>query len=294
MKNKINHLIALITRQITGFPIWSSLEIDIQSACNRDCIFCPRHLDRSGIRKDANGNPTYQRMPTEQVYRIIDQAVALGFRGRTKLHRLSEGLLDARYLEFARYIKARGLHLKDDTNGDVLRKNPDLCQKLDGLVDQLTIGLYDYTNEMEKQKEILFWKSKFQKTELVFSLPNEYCIIRQGSKIYAEVTKKAEVLELPCKQPFQFLLIRYDGQVSLCCEDDLCQFNLGNAFTHSLLAIWWSAKHINIARTLQKAGGRHRFDRCSQCYFLQDRVSLLDRNKEFPLPDQPNIPRVLK
>jgi MoaA/NifB/PqqE/SkfB family radical SAM enzyme len=277
MKKLLHHLIALTLKHTTGFPLWTNLEIDIQSACNRDCEFCPRYNDRSGVRKDANGHQIIQKMPTDQVYRIIDQAHALGFQGKIKLHRLSEGLLDHRYLEFATYIKAKGLTLWEDTNGDVLRKNRELCTQLDGLIDHLTIGLYDYRNEPEKQQEMAFWRSKFKKTELAFSLPPEYCTIRQGSKIYGEVAKNPQALELPCNQPSYFLQIRYDGNVSLCCEDDGCHFDLGNAFTDSLVAIWWSYKHIKIARTLETAGGRHQFPHCSRCYRLQDRISLLSR-----------------
>lgn len=280
MAGHLRHLVAVILKHITGFPIWRSLEIDIQSACNRNCEFCPRYLDRSGVRKDAKGNPIHQKMPTDQIYRIIDQAHALGFSGKIKLHRLSEGLLDDRYLEFATYIKAKGLSLVEDTNGDVLRKNRDLCSKLDGLIAHLTIGLYDYSNDLEKQQEMFFWCGQFKKTKLAFSLPREHCIIRQGSEIYDSVLKDPAALERSCKQPSCFLHIRYDGNVSLCCDDDHCQFDLGNAFTDSLASIWWSYKHIKIARTLEKAGGRHYFPLCRNCYFSQDRVNLLSRSQE--------------
>lgn len=280
MTKLLRQLIARTLKSTSGFPLWHSLEIDIHSACNRDCDFCPRYLDRSGVRKDANGAPVHHKMPTHQVYRIIDQAHALGFRGKTKLHRLSEGLLDDRYLEFASYIKEKGLSLVEDTNGDILRKDRELCTRLDGLIDRLTIGLYDYRTELKKRQEMIFWHSRFKKTKLSFSLPREHCIIRQGSKFYGEVPKNPEALKLPCNQPSFFLHIRYDGNVSLCCEDDNCQFGLGNTFTDSLSTIWWSSKHIKIARTLKKTGGRRHFPLCNRCYFLQERVNLLARNSE--------------
>jgi len=252
MTRLLRQIIARTLKSKTGFPLWHSLEINIHSACNRDCDFCPRYLDRSGVRKDANGAPVYHKMPTHQVYRIIDQAHALGFSGKIKLHRLSEGLLDDRYLEFASYIKAKGLSLVEDTNGDILRKDLELCTRLDGLIDRLTIGLYDYRNELEKRQEMFFWSSRFKITRLSFSLPREHYIIRQGSKVYDEIPKNTAALELPCNQPSYFLHIRYDGNVSLCCEDDNCEFGLGNAITDSLIAIWWSYKHLKIARTLNK------------------------------------------
>jgi len=268
-------LIALVLKQSTHFPIWENLEIDIQSSCNRDCEFCPRYHDRSGVRKDEQGNQVIAKMPTEKVYDLIDQAHRLGFRGKIKLHRLSESMLDKRYVEFAKYIKEKGLRLLENTNGDVFKKNEALCEQLDGLIEHLTIGLYDYHNEAEKQAEIAYWQSKFTKTQLAFSTPPENCTIRQGAKIYFEAKKNPLALELPCPQPMKMMLVRYDGEVSLCCEDDQCHFDLGNAFEQSLQEIWWSRKHINIARTLQKSGGRHRFPRCSSCYNGQERINLL-------------------
>ncbi|MDM8562400.1 SPASM domain-containing protein [Candidatus Marithioploca araucensis] len=269
-------LIALILKRYSGFPIWTNLEIDIQASCNRDCEFCPRFLDRSGVRKDEHGKQILTKMSSDKVYNLIDQAHKLGFKGKIKLHRLSESLLDKRYVEFAEYIKLKGLRLLENTNGDVLKKNDALCAKLDGLIEHLTIGLYDYKNEREKQEEMAYWRSKFKKTEVAFSLPPDNCTIRQGSKVYFEVLKNPQALELPCTQPYRMILIRYDGNVSLCCEDDGCHFDLGNAFEQSIQEIWWSYKHIKIARTLEKQGGRHKFERCSRCYNGQKKVNLLE------------------
>jgi radical SAM protein with 4Fe4S-binding SPASM domain len=270
-------LIAFILKSITNFPIWTNLEIDIQSSCNRDCEFCPRFWDRSGVRKDAKGNQIIAKMPSEKVYNLIDQAHKLGFQGKIKLHRLSEGLLDKRYVEFAKYIKSKGLRLLENTNADVLRKNKALCAELDGLIEHLTIGLYDYKNEAEKQAEMVYWRNQFKKTEVQFSLPPENCIIRQGSKIYAEVIKNLKALDLPCSQPYRMMLIRYDGNVSLCCEDDGCHFDLGNVFEQSLQELWWSYKHLKITKMLAKPGGRHQFARCRQCYNSQERINLLTK-----------------
>jgi len=280
MKKILRRFIAHSLRHLVDFPLWNSLEVDIHSSCNRDCDFCPRYLDRSGARKDAAGNPVHRRMPTEQVYRIIDQADALGFRGRTKLHRLSEGLLDERYLEFATYIRGKGMTLVEDTNGDALRTNSALCASLDGLIQHLTIGLYDCRTEFEKQQQMFFWRNRFKKTRISFSLPREQCLIRQGSGIYDQAPKNRAVLGLPCNQPTNFLLIRYDGNVSLCCEDDHCRFALGNAFSEDLASIWWSWRHIVLARTLQKVGGRQRYGACRQCYLHQDRINLLDDGQQ--------------
>lgn len=255
--------------------MWSSLELELHAFCNRDCVFCPRYHDRSGVRKNAEGKSIMKQMPIKHVYNIINQANKLGYKGIIKLHRLSEPLIDPRYLEIATYIKNNTeMKLFDDTNGDILRKKPHLIPLLDGVVFGFTIGLYDVKTEEEKHNEMNYFRSVFKKSMIRFSLPQEACLIRQNSKIYDEVYKDTDALNLPCFQPQKFLHIRYDGNVSLCCEDDQCNFDLGNAFEQSIKDIWWSDKHIMLARELAKPGGRHKFNVCNTCYNAQDRVAL--------------------
>ena len=249
-----------------NFPIWETVEIDINSLCNRDCYFCPRFNDRSGIRKDEFGNKINKKMPTENVYYIIDELSRLRYSGRITFHRLSEPLLDSRYPEFVKYAKEKGMVVVDHTNGDVLRENVELCKLLDGLVDTFVVGLYDYKTGSEREELKEYWLNKFQKTEIKFSTPIEQPEIRINSKIYSETKKNKNIINLPCARRMSGLLIRYDGEVQLCCDDDACEFNLGNVFNQSLEEIWWSKKHIKIINDLQKPMSRHNHKLCSKCY----------------------------
>ena len=248
------------------FPIWEIVELDLQSLCNRNCNFCPRYNDRTGIRKDSTGRKINKKMPSEKVYSIIDELNNMGYKGRITFHRLSEPLLDSRYLEFVKYAVSRDLVVIDHTNGDILKKDDNLCKQLDGLVDTFVIGLYDYKNNSERKELESFWIRRFEKTKVQFSTPNEAPAIRQGSDLYNNVEKDKSILDLPCTRRLSGLLIRYDGEVSLCCEDDACEFELGNVFRQSIKDIWWSEKHINIVEDLQNAGSRHNYNLCSKCF----------------------------
>jgi radical SAM protein with 4Fe4S-binding SPASM domain len=210
------------------------------------------------------GNKVKIQMPTEKVYSIIDQAHQLGYRGRVTLHGSSEPLLDPRFMEFARYIKKKGMGITENTNGDVLRENPDLCSQLDNVLDALHIGLYDYDNDHEKCEQMEFWKKRFKHTKVTFSLPKDRCRIRRSAKAPGENNLKAPRVDLPCYAPAHFV-IRYDGEVCLCCEDDLCNFSFGNVFRQSLRELWWSSKHINMVRKLAKKGGRREVELCRNC-----------------------------
>ena len=215
-------------------------------------------------------------MSTEKVYGIIDQAYRLGYRGGVRFHRLSEGLLDPRYIEFAKYVKAKRMKLFEDTNGDVLRNNPELCSQLDGLVDGCCIGLYDYRDEPSKQKEMDFWKRKFKKTLISFSLPLEFCSLRKNSA-HSYSIEEERLLSTPCVLPYYYFMIRWDGEAYFCCEDDLCYFNGGNVFRQPLEEIWWSQKHVQMARKLSNPNSRHCFKHCSSCVFGLTFINLLKK-----------------
>lgn len=203
-------------------------------------------------------------MSADKVYDLIDQVAELGFKGKIGFHRLSESFLDPRIFDFISYAKKKGMRYVDSTNGDVLKSNPDLCNKLDGVADGLVIGLYDYKNFFEKQKKIVFWERKFKKTEIRFSLPLENLKIRRNSEIYSEYADNEAVLEQPCSRTSN-LKVRYDGEVSLCCQDDLCSFGLGNVFESNIKDIWFSEKYIELVEDLKKPGSRRKYELCKKC-----------------------------
>jgi len=258
----------------TFFPIWDSCEIEISSFCNRDCIFCPRYTDRSGIRKDKNGRKVSKKLSTQKILDLIDELEKIGYKGPLRFGRLSDALLDERYVKFARYARSKGLFVGEPTNGDVLRKHPELCRELDGLVNLLIIGIYDYKDESEKIERMKWFKRKFKKTEIHFSIPSEKCRIRQGAKIYADTLKNRH-LRSPCIAIERKLLIRYDGEASLCCEDDNCTFGLGNVFHQAIDEIWWSKKHLMIRANLRKRGGKLQYKLCRRCYADMKPISLI-------------------
>lgn len=247
------------------FPIWKTVRLETQSLCSRDCEFCPRYDDRSGIRKDEHGHPIDRQMPSEKVYSLLDEIAGFGWQGYIGFHRLSEPLLDPRFPDFCRRARKKGMKILENTNGDTLRNDPALCKEIDGLVDILVIGIYDYKNKEEKERQINDWKERFKKTTIRFSTPREHPKIRQNSKLYREMEKDKTILDHPCSKTAN-LLIRYDGNVSLCGQDDRCSFSLGSVYEKSLKEIWWSKKHIRIVKSLQLPMARKKHELCSTCY----------------------------
>jgi radical SAM protein with 4Fe4S-binding SPASM domain len=60
------------------------------------------------------------------------------------------------------------------------------------------------------------------------------------------------------------MLIRYDGAMCNCCEDLHAQFGLGSVHETSLADLWFSERHVEIARDLL-AGERTRHALCATC-----------------------------
>lgn len=240
--------------------------IELHAHCNRDCEFCPRFFDRSGERKDAAGASVMTRMPTEKVYWLLDELAMGGFTGRVCFHRLSDPLIDKRYPEFAEYAAGLGMKVFDSTNGDVLRQKPDLCKRLDGVVDTFYIGLYDYETFAEKTDEIEFWRAQFSKTNVRFSTPYEGLEPRQFSESYDVMFKDQRVLEQPCPAFRDQLRINYNGQAHLCCQDDYGAFGLGDVFQDGIDHILFSDKRRQINEDLDQPGGRFKHSLCAKCH----------------------------
>ena len=125
---------------------------------------------------------------------------------------------------------------------------------------------------MKREKEINFWKNRFLKAEIRFSEPlRRNLSLRQNAKLYELVEKGPEEADRPCtfEDVDLDLLIRYDGNVSFCCQDDQCTFDLGNIFEQGLEEVWWSDRRAEVRKILRQAGGRRQFDLCKNCYALR-------------------------
>lgn len=247
-----------------GIPLFDKLMIELQSNCNRDCFFCPRHGDTSGQRKREDGSHVAAAMSTDEALKIMDQARDMGFRGLVSFHHLSESFLDRRIIDMAREARRRGMKPYEHTNGDVLRHNDALAREAAQVFEYLVVGLYDYKDRGELLRERKFWRERLQGTRVSFS-EHEDVYPRSFISFDSRMTRQKTCYpHKVCRRPLIRLMVHYDGEVALCCEDMLAQFGLGNAFRTPLKDIWYSPKHIEIINHL-KHGLRNRYPLCSRC-----------------------------
>lgn len=245
-------------------PLFLRLIIELQSNCNRECFFCNRTFDTSGKRLDANGRKIIKQMPTENALRIMDEAVALGFKGRVAFHHMSEPFLDNRIIDIAYEARKRGLRPYEHTNGDVLRNNKELCKEAAKVFEYIKVGLYDYTSDEELHDEMSFWKDALKGTDVRFSLGGMVFPRTMTPEDERMFRTKRNYPNAACVRPLLRMLIHYDGNVALCCEDMTDMFDLGNAFEQPIGDIWYSEKHVGIINDLQQ-GHREKYEACKNC-----------------------------
>lgn len=238
-------------------PLWSMFLLETQSYCNLKCPNCLRQTEptRSRFR---DGEPIKEEMPAEKVLDIINQAAELGYGGTIQFQYYSEPTCDPRLVSFVKHAKGRGMRTEIATNGTLLTDT--LCRRLDGAVDKVVIGV---ANRRPQE----YWLAKFRKTKVsIFTdRPEAWAVTHfspQRERLQAMIRKN---INAPCHIPRKYLIIQYDGEMSLCCDDLSHAWNLGSAFEKPLGELWWSERHIEILKTLSVPGGRLKYPYCRIC-----------------------------
>lgn len=258
--------------------IFNNLIIEINSLCNRTCPTCLRQTDPTMSRWNEDGTPKIIKLPDKIVYSVIDQAVEMGYKRWVYFYFYSEPLLDwQRFFKFIRYAKNRGLQPYLYTNGDILTPdNPDTT-KIAKLIDELIVGFvidrYYITMDhiptakaiaRTKYLEGLFKrKLSWESANLLYGehMTNHHSPRKQELE---NLTKLRQNWPSPCYLTPR-MIIDYKGEMLLCCEDIMGNWDLGNIHDSSLTELWHSPKHQKIVKTLAEFGGRLKYDYCSIC-----------------------------
>jgi MoaA/NifB/PqqE/SkfB family radical SAM enzyme len=247
-------------------PMFSRIQIQTVSWCNRSCAFCPS--GKFPVPK------TY--MPLEVYHRIIAQLHDLDFSGRISPYLMNESLLDKRLPDLITYARRRCPQswLALNTNGDALSENLIIrlfeaglnCMDVNAydnpaqyaayvtLAERvaarhpgltLTTGYLDPTFDsanLPRHSKILHcrdmsdWETRFQAKLDVADLIN-----RAGNVPGAP--RPPEPLPLGCERPFQQMYINYRGEAVLCCNDWRFEVVLGDTAESSLLDIWTNDRY---------------------------------------------------
>ena len=235
-----------------------TIEIETVNRCNGKCSFCP---------VNAKDDPRKLQFMDQALFqRIVDMLAEAEYAGKLALFSNNEPFLDKRIIEFHKYAREKlplcRMHLF--TNGTLLNLN--LFLQIIPYLDELIIDNYsDEAKIPNHLQEIIDYCQEhpalMEKVTVVLRRQNELLSSRGG-----EASNRCALPDVSgetCALPFQQLIIRPDGKVSLCCNDPLGKFTMGDLNHQTISEIWSGEKFMSVRENLKI--GRQMLDKCMKC-----------------------------
>lgn len=257
---QINDVNAKVEEVYAQDILFNEVEIETINRCNGGCSFCPVSV--------KNDTREYKLMSEELFHKIIDELAELSYSGHLALFSNNEPFLDERIVSFHQYARSRlpyaKMHLY--TNGTLL--TIDKFQEIVKYLDELIIDNYNQELKLipscAKIAEYCEIHPELKKkVTIVLRKIDEVLTTRGGS---APNAPKVSYPEAKCVRPFQQMIIRPDGKVSLCCNDALGKNTLGDVSNNSLVQVWYNDRFKMVRECLYK--GRENWESCKYCDVL--------------------------
>jgi radical SAM protein with 4Fe4S-binding SPASM domain len=256
---------------------FKAIRIEINSDCNRRCVFCPRSKDETRWKIDKKNKKKLinKKMSDDLVLSILDQNVDQGFNAIVGFDFYNEPTLDPRLFKFLSYALSKKCPTEIVTNGDTIKKDKEYAQEFFSLVSYTNISLYDYKDQEGRNKLVGWWhnyldslkisRRRYQLVGEYFNFGNRAGTVDRRNKYMGGSHLDSKVpLRVNCKKIHSKMNIRYDGEVPICCEDALVQHSLGNVHDNTLSEIWYGQK-MKRATYLLMQGKRSEIDPCNKC-----------------------------
>lgn len=241
-----------------GQPLFNHVEIETINRCNGTCPFCPVNANQE--------QRVYHRMTEETFIKIIEELRTLNYDGRLALFSNNEPFLDPRmpdFIELAKrkvpkatvYVYSNGTVLDIKTFERVIRSLDEIV--LDNYSDDGSIipNIADIIEFIEKNPVFK------PKVTISMRKVNEVLTSRGGQ---APNKGKVKTVGGGCYYPFKQFIIRPTGEVSLCCNDALGKYTMGNINETSMKEIWYSSRYNELRSEMLK-NGRKNLQLCRYC-----------------------------
>lgn len=259
---KKNNVIDAVNHQVEQLYkkniLFNHVEIETVNRCNGNCNFCPV--------SQKNDTRKLRFMKRNLFESIILQLSEINYSGRLALFSNNEPFLDKDIIDKHRYARKKlpyaRMHLF--TNGTLLtlEKFVEIINYLDELIIDNYHKDLKLINPCKVIKEYCENHIELKKkVTIVLRDPNEILSTRGGDAPNRK--KKISYGKERCVLPFKQLIIRPDGKISLCCNDPLGKYTLGNVTEESILSIWNNDKFKMVRECLYK--GRENLEHCKYC-----------------------------
>jgi len=248
------------------------IAIETSALCNRSCVFCP---NGGTTRPD-------ELMPMELIHKIVAELKDLNYAGCVTLYNYNEPLRDKRIHDIIRHIATElpRACISLSSNGDYFKRPADIQKLFDAGARQLTINIYSANDGCGKEaRENAGVLKALARANLLDSWLTELNVDRDGG-LYthaprgsrrARVERKfgitkgskklgqfelqnragnidwfkagsTEPLQKMCVRPFRFMVVNWDGGVTLCCNDYHQDVPMGSITAQTLVQVWNSER----------------------------------------------------
>lgn len=240
-------------------PQIREIEIETVNRCNGKCSFCP-------INRDVDPRKT-TIMDAKLFKKIIDNLSDMNYMGRIALFSNNEPLIDKRIVEFIRYTRKKlpNANIHIFTNGTLL--SVELFQAMVDYIDELIID--NYSDDLELIEPVKIVKEFIESTrsdlakKVTISLRKENEILTSRGGEARNRNQVVDVGECSCALPFCQMVIRPTGEVSLCCNDPIGKYTLGDLRIQTIQEVWNGDLYDAIRKQIKK--GRKNLPKCSKC-----------------------------
>ncbi|GGY24590.1 radical SAM/SPASM domain-containing protein [Paludibacterium paludis] len=220
--------------------MFSMVEIEVNSRCNRRCDYCPNVIEPRKAPK---------MMKPEQFERILDRLVEADFSGRLSYHFYNEPLLHPKLPDFVGRVRERLPRVRQIlySNGDFLTDEKYHLLHERG-IERFIITQHD--GNPGEPKPNLVWL-----TPQLLKLTSRAGTVEAGPPVAPGVS---------CFAPSDMLIITITGNVVLCYEDSREEVVMGNVFDTPIMDIWMSPA-FRAAREALTDGDRTVSEICRRC-----------------------------
>lgn len=252
---------------------FSAVEFENITTCNRRCSYCPNSIYERGLAKN-------KKIMEESLFKkIVEELAVIKFSGRISPVFFGEPLLDDRLVDWIKYVRE---NLPDaliiiHSNGDIL------TFELHNNLIKAGVNIFvitEHGDEMSCNMRNLLEKFHVVKYEDDYMHNVAYAPIGQkkATILYRDLKKNNNLYnrggllkDMPaikvektiCELPSEILLIDYQGNIILCCNDYFSKIKFGNIKDESILDIWNKKEFKDTRSQLRK--GDFRFDMCKKC-----------------------------
>jgi hypothetical protein len=272
------------------------IQIELVEGCNLYCNFC----GLQGIREKAGG--PYKFMDPLTLTTLMEGIKCAGWTPRIEFAMHGEPTMHPNFVEMLSLtrIALPKAYILLTTNGGGLLKKPGaghwLKEIFDTGINTVALDCYKYVNVSQKVREsVAAWPG--------LPTPHEYPAEKEWSPhtrrpgqslIYVEDISVAakgthsrltnhcgsafqqnySMIGKKCAKPFRELSIRWDGGVSICCEDWRGIFKVGNT-NETPVSDLWHGKELDAVRRFLYSGMRSNISVCHGCDQRSYRTGLL-------------------